>query len=240
MSTSGSNDFTLVNNEIVEQAFGKLGVGSEGEAITDKMYADGTKALNLLVKTWSAREHLWKRKQGSLALVAGQAAYVLPNKPMRVLSIRRKVTLSGYEVPLTGWSRQEYYDQPNKTSTTSTPVNFYYDPQRTSGTLYVWPAPSTEVAPTMTLEYDYLARLDDMLASNDEADVPSEWLEALVYNLAVRLMPQYPVNDGNLSGLVLQTAKQLFDDLDGWDNEDTPIYLQPDYSAQGGYGYYGR
>lgn len=241
MSTSGTNDtFTLSNNEIIAAAFALLGVGSEGEALSDRMYTDGTRSLNLLIKTYSAMDHLWVREQASLTMVAGQAAYVLPNKPMRVISARRKITSGGYEVPLTAWARQEYLDQPNKTSSPSTPVNFYYDPQRTAGTLYLWPAPSAAVAPTITIEYDYLRRMDDMLASNDEAPLPVEWLEALIYNLAVRLMPQYPVNDGNLSGLVIQQAKDLFAALKGWDEEPVSLYVQPDYQASSGFGYYGR
>jgi hypothetical protein len=237
MSTSGTDAFTLTANEIIDQAFGKLAVGSEGEPLTPKMYQDGRSALNLLAKTWSAQEHLWMREQGTITPVADQAAYVLPKKAMRVLSARRKITVGGYEVPLTKWSRQEYLDQPNKTSSPSTPVNFYYDPQRTAGTVYLWPAPSTQVAPTITIEYDALFALDSIIASNNEFDVPSEWLEALVYALAVRLMPQYPVNDGNLANLVVSQADALFKDLKGWDNEDSSIFLQPDYRGTAGFGW---
>lgn len=234
MSASGVDAFNLTNNEIIDAAFNLLGVGSEGEPITARMYADATRSLNLLIKTWSAQDHLWTREQASLAMVAGQAAYVLPGKPMRVISARRHYIDGGNEIPLTPWSREEYLDQPNKLNSPSTPVNFYYDPQRDTGTLYLWPAPSTAVAPTITIEYDYLRRMDDMLASNDDADLPTEWLEALIYNLAVRLMPQYPVNDGNLSGLITVQAQQLYAALKGWDNEPTSIYLQPDYQGWGG------
>lgn len=236
MSTSGTDAFTLTANEIVAQAFGKLGVGSEGEPLTPKMYQDGRAALNLLAKTWSAQEHLWQREQGTINLVAGQAAYLLPKKAMRVLAARR-VLSNGYEVPLTKWSRQEYLDQPNKTQSPSTPVNFYYDPQRTTGTMNLWPAPSVQVSPTMTIRYDALFALDSIIASNDEFDVPVEWLEALVYALAVRLMPQYPINDGNLANLVITQADALYRDLKGWDNEDSSIYLQPDYRGTTGFGW---
>jgi len=234
MTTSGVDTFTLVNNEICDAAFQLLGVGSEGEPITDFMYAAATRSLNLLIKTWSAQDHLWTREEATLVLVAGQAAYTLPDKPMRVISARRSITASGTEVPLNPWSRQEYLDQPNKTASPSTPTAFYYDPQRASGMLYLWPAPSITVAPTMTIKYDYLRRMDDMLASNNEADLPSEWLEALTYNLALSLMPQYPVNDGALSQLIIAKAQQLYGALKGWDNEPTSIYLQPDYQAWGG------
>lgn len=239
MTTSGVYTFTLTNNEIVTQAFGKLGVGSEGEALTARMYSDGTAALNLLIKSWEAMDHLWTRSNYSLALIADTAAYALTlptgGKPMRVISARRKTTASGYEIPMQAWSRQEYLDQPNKTSSPSTPLNFYYDPQRTTGTLYLWPAPSAAVAPTITIEIDYLRRMTDQVTSNNEADVPQEWLNALVWNLAVELMPQYPINDSNLAGMVIKRAEQLFADLKGWDNEPTSLYLQPNYQGWGPY-----
>jgi len=231
MSTSGTTAFTLVNNEFCERAFALLGIGQEGESITAKMYSDATYAFNLMIKTFSAKDHLWSRAGGSLTLISGQAAYALggaSGKPMRVLSARRKTTASGNEVPMTEWSRQEYLDQPNKTSSLSTPTSFYYDPQRATGTLYVWPAPSTAVASTMTIEYDYLRRLSDMISSSDEADFPQEWLETLVYNLAVRLMPQYPVNDGNLAKLVIGQAQELLAGMSGWDEEPASVFLQPD------------
>jgi len=234
VSVSSIDTFNLTNNELVATAFNLLGAGSEGEPITARMYADGTLALNLMIKTWSARPHLWTQTQGSLTMIANQAAYVLPGKPMRVISARRKYVTGGMEIPLRPWSRQEYLDQPNKTNSPSTPVNFYYDPQRDTGTIYLWPAPSDAVAPTITIEYDYLRRLDDMLASNNNADLPTEWLEAIAYNLAVRLMPQYPVNDGNQVQLVIAQAQALYEGLKGWDNEPTSIFLQPDYQGWGG------
>lgn len=237
MTTSGVYTFTLTNDQIVTQAFGKLGVGAEGEALTPRMYEDGTTALNLLIKSWEAMDHLWTRSNYSLSPIANTAAYDLAaatgGKPMRVISARRKTTLGGNEVPMQPWSRQEYLDQPNKTSSPSTPLNFYYDPQRTVGTLYLWPAPSTAVAPTITIEIDYLRRMTDQVTSNNEADVPQEWLNALIWNLALELMPQYPINDGNLAGMVIKRAQDLFADLKGFDNEPTSLYLQPDYRGWG-------
>lgn len=228
MSTSGSTDFTLTNNEIVAKAFNVLGVGSEGEAITARMYQDGTLSLNLLLKTWGAQQHLWTQTEGTLALVASQESYsVTSPKPMRILSLRRRVTATGVETPLRELSRQEYFDQPNKTIA-SIPTSFYYDPQTTSGTIYLWPTASTATAADMSLRMTYLRRMEDMDASNNEADLPQEWLQALIWNLALDLMPEYPVRDPGLAKLIIGRATKLYDDLKGWDEEPASIFLQPD------------
>lgn len=231
MSTSGTVAFTMTLNEIVETAFGHLGIAQEGEAVSARMYADGKRALNLMVKTWGAQPHLWTLSEGTLALVASQATYVLTPKPMRVLSVRRRQ--GGIDTPLNEMSRQEYFDQPSKTGSTSTPVSFYYDPQRDTGTLYLWPAPSAQVASLFSVNFTWLRRMDDMTSASNEVDLPQEWLEAVTWNLAKRLMTQYPVNDQSIAAIVLTMASELFGALKGWDQEPADVQLQPAWNDWG-------
>jgi hypothetical protein len=221
--------YNLTAIEIVEAAFNTLGIAQEGEALTDRMAADGMRALNLLVKTWGAQEHLWTLTEGTVALVADTAAYAISPKPMRVLSVRRRQ--SGIDTPLGMFSRTEYFDQPNKTASPSTPVNFYYDPQASTGTLYLWPAPSSSAASQFTIHMTYLRRMNDLVTNADNLDMPQEWLEAVVYNLAVRLMPQYPVNDPNQGKLIVGMAADLYAGLQGWDNEPASVFLKPDFEG---------
>lgn len=231
MATSGSTDFNLVANEIIEKAFNILGVGSEGEAITARQYADGRKSLNLLVKAWGAKDHLWIRTAGSVTLVATQANYALATlfsvKPMRVLEVRRRVTSSSLDTPLDEMSQQEYLEQPNKTSS-GPPNSFYYDPQRTTGTLYVWPTPDATIASTMTLQLTYFRRIEDFDASDNDADLPQEWLRALVWNLADDLEPEYPVNDLRLATKIENRAAKYLAQLEAFDNEPASLYLMPE------------
>lgn len=229
MSTSGSTDFSLVANQIVTKMFALLGKYSEGRALSARQVADGMLTLNLLVKTWGAQERLWTRTERSATLLASTASYALTPKPGRVLSVRRKVTLGGYETPLREMSRQEYFDTPNK-ATESVPTGFYYDPQATAGTLYVWPTPSAATAAAQTLNLTYLRRMDDFDASNNDADLPQEWLQALIWNGANDLEPEYPVNDARLALKIEKRAGELYAALSGWDNEPASIYLQPDYN----------
>lgn len=229
MSTSGTTSFNLTNLEIITAAFNQLGIGMEGEALTPRMVQDGQRALNLMIKTWGAQEHLWTKTEGTLAMVAGQAAYALTSpRPMRVLSVRRRQ--NGIDTPLNEFSRQEYFDQPNKTGSPSVPVSFYFDPQVGNGTLYLWPAPSSQTVANFTINLTYLRRMADMSASNNDLDMPQEWLEAVTWNLAKRLMTQYPCNDPNQMQLVLAMAAETYDSLSGWDNEPASIYLQPERS----------
>lgn len=230
MTTSGSVTYSLNAGALVEASFGVLGLLQEGVAITTKMTTDGMRALNLMLKTFGTMAHLWLETERSLALISGVPFYLLDPKPMRVTSIRRRQTTGAsiIDIPLNEWSRQEYFDQPNKTGSPSIPVSYYYDPQSTAGTLYVWPAPSASTALNVTLEITYLRRIQDMVASTDDLDMPQEWLEAVVWNLARRLMTQYPVNDSTLALRVDQMAVELMGQLKGFDHEPASIFLQPD------------
>lgn len=226
MSTSGTTDFNLDAAAIVEKAFHILGVAAEGEDLTARMLSDGLSSLNLLIKTWGAQKHLWTLTEGTVTLVAGQAAYTISPKPMRILSVRRRT--QGIDTPMNEMARQTYFDQPNKTESPSTPVSFYYDPQQATGVLYLWPAPSSNAVSTFTVQMTYLRRMDDIDASTDDLDMPQEWLQAVIWNLADDLETEYPVNDPRLAGKIAQKAAFLYSSLKGWDNEPASVFLQPE------------
>lgn len=232
MTTSGSTDFTLVTNTIIEEACEIAGIASEGTPISAYTYASGKRSLNLIVKAWGAQERLWLKTRASVTLVASQADYALAtlfgSKPGRVLSVRRRVTSGTIDTPLNELSRQEYEDLPNK-AIDSIPTAFYYDPQVDTGTLSLWPRPSTATAAAMTLQVTYLRRPEDFDASNDTADMPQEWLRALCYTLASELALKNG-RPADLRAEISARAKSYLDQIEGWDNEPASIYLQPDLS----------
>lgn len=241
MSVSTTTDFNLTASQIVEKAFHILGKASEGEALTARMASDGLSSLNLLIKTMGAQTHLWTTEDGVLTtMVAGQAAYTLNSpKPMRILAVRR--VLNGITTPMNEMARQDYFDQPNKTTSPSTPVSFYYDPQTTFGTLYLWPAPNSTILPDTTLEMTYLRRMADMDVSNNDLDMPQEWLQAICWALASDLETEYPVNDPRLANKIDQKAAMLVAQLRSWDQEPASLFLQPDNRWDGdNYGHYGH
>jgi hypothetical protein len=56
-----------------------------------------------------------------------------------------------------------------------------------------------------------------MVASNDDLDMPQEWLQAIVWNLANDLETEYPVNDARLATKIERKAGILLGQLSGWD-----------------------
>ena len=228
MATSGVTTYAMNAGQIVEKAFHRLGKASEGEAISARMSSDGISSLNLLLKDLQAEEHLWTKSEGTLAMVASQAGYTLSSiSPLRILSIRRRDTDS-LDTPLSEISRQEYFDLPNKSTSTGTPVSYYLDPQRANGVLYLWPAPNAAAVAEFTLYITYLRRIEDMTASNHDLDMPQEWLQGLVWALADDLETEYPVNDSRLAVKIERKANEFMAKMRAWDTEGASIFMQPD------------
>lgn len=229
MAVSGSTDFNLVANDLIQEAYQLCGLDTEGDGISNKMYVDGRRSLNLILKDWGTKERLWLRTEATpLTLVTDTASYALTpdsQKPLRILSVRRRNS-SNVDTPMRMLSRQEYFDLPNKT-TSGAPTCWYYDPQTTTGTLYVWPRPSSSDASAYTLPYTYLRRMDDMDATNNDADIPQEWLRALSYTLASELALKFGIAP-DIRAEITQRAANHLDQIEMWDNETAAIFLMPD------------
>lgn len=152
------------------------------------------------------------------------------NRPARLLSARRR-SADGQEIPLTIMERPDYFDQPNKTNTAA-PTMVYYDPQRVTGQLYFW---STPAATTDTIRFTFERPLEKFDALTNTADVPDEWQETIAYNLAYRLAPgtSFPLSE---RGLLRTDALAMKDKLLGFDREYGSAFLQPDFTAGGGFG----
>lgn len=221
MATSGSTDFQMDARQIITSAFLNAKIYSPGETISAEDMDQGVESLNLLLKTWSARQHLWITTEGSLNLVAGQAAYSIP-AARRMSSLRRRI--AAIDTPMNELSRQEYYDLPNK-SGAGLPVSWYFDPQASSRTLYLWLVPTAAIAATTTVQYTYFRVIEDIDALENDADLPQEWLEALIYTLADRLANSYGADNPTLTAF----ARSLVDALDSQDQESTSLFLSPSF-----------
>lgn len=77
-STSGSTAFRMTTSDIITEAFAICQMAIEGEALTDEMYENGRRSLNLLLSGWQAQGiHLWTYEEGILFPQAGRNSYTL-------------------------------------------------------------------------------------------------------------------------------------------------------------------
>ena len=149
-------------------------------------------------------------------------------KPLRILSMRRVTgidsgaTTTQSEIPMLPLSHEDYFNLPVKTSN-GLPTHYYYNPDLTDGKLYLWPRPDD---PEMRMHFTFERQLEDFDASTDNPDLPSEWLEAITYQLAVRLAPAFG-KDQKLTVLA-PMASIMLESMLNWDNEVTSLFLKLD------------
>jgi hypothetical protein len=146
------------------------------------------------------------------------------NKPLRILGMRRVTSGPGSpsSIPMMALSHEEYFDLPNK-ETNGNPTHFYYNPDLTTGNLYLWARPDD---PEMYFEVTFERMLEDFDASTNTPDFPSEWLECLTYQLAVRLAPAF--GKINMLQVLAPIAQDLYTQASGFDQEITSVSMQID------------
>jgi hypothetical protein len=158
------------------------------------------------------------------AATAGNAVYVYQNKITRPARIKhaRRIKTDNNEIEVKIRSHDDYFRIPNKSSQ-GTVTQIYYKPTTGNGTLYVWQAPDNGLE---TLELTGEISIEDFDSLADDADFPQEWYEAIVYNLAVRIAPEYGVKGQELQDLAAVAAGSL-DVAKGFDKEDVDIQFTP-------------
>lgn len=146
----------------------------------------------------------------------------LIERPLRVIGVRNASYGNDNEFEIRQFSRQEYFNQPNKTST-GTVVNYYYSPQLDQGRFYVWPtAPSVDDYIRVTYERN----LEDVDVNSDNLDFPIEWGETLIFNLAARLAVEYDAPVSKQEKLAV-LANSTLDKLLGYDEEPSSLNIRP-------------
>ncbi|MCR5876932.1 hypothetical protein [Phenylobacterium sp. J367] len=234
MATSGSVDFTRTVRQIATAALILIGARALGEDPDAEEMDKALEQLNLMVKTWGAdpAPKLWLKTEAAVTLVASTASYTSsPVTLMRkVLSARRRIGsgTSQNDLPLEIYSRDEYEELPNKLSTGS-PLGAYFDPQRATRTLYVWPVPDATIAASTTLRVTYLRVIEDLDALENDFDLPQEWLEVLQYGLAARLALPFRMHLTDPTGYaeIKARAGDLYAQLSSWDEEEASVFLSP-------------
>jgi len=145
-------------------------------------------------------------------------------RPLRVLDMRARTNI-GADVSDRWVQEVAYQDymQYSDKNQPSFPSQFNYKPGKSSGVLYLFPCPS-DGAERMMFTYERV--VDDLNNASDSFDFPPEWLEALTYQLAVRLARPF----GKASALsdILPLASLMLKDLMDWDAEISDVQMAPD------------
>jgi len=187
MATSNSIDYSLTARQVIEYALRLTNILANGNTPSSEVADDALITLNVMLKEWMPHASIWRLKEGYVTPVANQQGYSLTPRPYCVVDVRYRLT-SANDLPMSELTRQEYYDIPTKTAN-GTPTSWYYDPQRSTSNLYIWPLPSS--VSTETLRVTYQRRFEDVDDLGNDIDVDQQHLSLVAYNVASRLADRY-------------------------------------------------
>lgn len=229
MTVSGSINYDQSATEIIKDALILIGGIEDDETPTSSQLDYALRHLNRMAKAWSVKGlKVWQWREATLPLVVGQESYTLGvggnlviNRPLQIANARRVV--DGIETNIEIKSRNEYMNQPSKESSAGKPVYVYFDSQLTNSVLYVWPSPDD----TDSIKFSYKSYIDDFDSLANTPCFPSEWLEALVYGLAMRLCPMYEVTGQDRQDIIAMAALFL-DQAETNDADQGSIFIQPE------------
>lgn len=160
---------------------------------------------------------------GSGAVVSAVIVGVTMSRPLRIIEGTFIRNAEGYDTPLLPVSRQEYDVLGSKTSP-GVPNQFYYDNQISNGQLYLYSVPTVS---TSTVYAQTQRQFYDMVASGDNFDFPSEWLQPLKWGITEELMLEYMVPD-KVFPYIMGKAEATREAAFASSQEDTSVFFAPD------------
>jgi len=221
MATSGTVAFQPNVEEIISEAFERCGLDPQIQ--TGDRAVSARRSLNLLFSEWANRGiNYWAVEQQTLTLVNGQTApYTLPVGTIDIISavIRDSAGTDTADQIVNRVSIADYNQLPNKTSP-GKPSQYMLDKQYTP-VAYFWQVPNRS---TYSIVYWAIRQLEDITASNQDADIPYRWNECICAGLASKLSLKYANEKFQILNEMYERA---FAFAAASDNDGVSLRIQP-------------
>jgi len=143
-------------------------------------------------------------------------------RPLRILQAFVK-DVDGNDTPVSIISQNDYMSLSSKTADGQV-TQIHYDPQTSSGLLYVWPE-TDDV--TDTLEIIVQREIEDMDIAGNDFDVPTEWYEPILYGLMERLGIHFHIPEKMMRRISKMAEDSLYK-AKTFDVENTSMFIYPE------------
>jgi hypothetical protein len=183
--------------DTIKASLRKLGIYAAGEVPTPAELADGLSSLQNMLRMWSSKKiNLNATVSETKVLTAGQALYTWGISAGNIATVRPYEIVNAFvrdssntDSNIVSVTKGQYNDQATK-YIQGKPGFLYYNPLFPLGYLYLYPVPDV----AYTLYIDTIKPLTetgsfDVLASTIQ--LPPDYEEAIIYNLAIRVAPEY-------------------------------------------------
>jgi hypothetical protein len=220
MATSGTVAFRPDVEEIIAESFER--VGMDAQNMTGYQALAARRSLNLLFSEFANRGiNYWAVQNNTLSLTQGTSTYTLPAGTIDLIDvvIRETTGSTTTDTIVQRISISEYNQLPNK-SDTGKPSQYMLDKQYTP-VMYLWQVPDTN---SYSLVYWSINQLEDVTASNQDADIPYRWNDCICAGLASKLALKYQPDKFNLLNQVYERA---FEFAASTDNDGVTLRVRP-------------
>ena len=221
MATSGTYNFTLDIDEVIQEATEMIG----GEQTLGHTPKSARRSINLMLNDWQNRGILlWKTYTTAITVSTSVTTYDLSSSTTDALHInlRRDST----DIELQRLSFEEYLNVPNKTQT-GRPTQFTVKRNLDNPIIYVWPLPENS---TDILQIEAIRQVEDVNKSADQnADAPVRFLPALTCGLAYYLaMKRAGIPMDRIAMLKANYDEKLAFAMEE-DRERASLFIKPKY-----------
>jgi hypothetical protein len=183
---------SLTGTSLIKSALRAIGAISSGEELRAEELVDGLEALNSMIDSWNADNlmiYSVGRETFTLTIglnphTIGLGADLNTTRP-KDIALAYIALSDGTELPVEIISKEKYAAIPTKT-TSGQPIGLYYDSDYVNGKVYLYYVP--DQAYTLVL---YNSRPLQQVDASTAFSLPNGYQEALKWNLAVRLAPEY-------------------------------------------------
>jgi len=219
----------VTGREFISASMRLLGVLASGETPSANETADGLGALNRMLSSWSTESLLINaRVREVFPLISGQSAYTMgpsgnfnTTRPLNIDNalIRLAGTSPQVETPLLILNLDQWSGITLKDLDSNIPIYLYAEGTSPLETLNIWPVPS---ATHELVLYSWKA-LTSFASANTDVSFPPGYEEALIYNLAVRLAPEFGKTVTAEVATIANDSKANIKRMN-----ERPLYLQVD------------
>ena len=221
MATSGTVAFRPDVEEIISEAYERCGI--DPQTRTGDQAVSARRSLNLLFSEWANRGiNYWTVSKNTLTLVKDQTTpYTLPAGTIDIIDavIADSAGTNTADQMLNRISIADYNQLPNKTSS-GKPSQYMLDSQITPQ-IYIWQIPDRT---TYSMVYWSVNQLDDITASNQDADIPYRWNECICAGLASKLALKFANEKFTILNEMYERA---FSFASSADNDGVSLRIRP-------------
>tara|TARA_A100001015_G_scaffold290755_1_gene364140 strand:- start:2052 stop:2723 length:672 start_codon:yes stop_codon:yes gene_type:complete len=222
MSTSGTYNFSMDIDEVIQEAMEMIG----GEPTLGHEPKSARRSINLLLSDWQNRDiMLWTAETSVFTVSVSTTTYSLASSSIDVLEA--VVNRDDTDIQLERISMQEYLKIPNKKQT-GRPTQYAVRHERDNPVVYLWPLPENS---TDQVKIELIRYMQDVNKSAVQtADISRKFLPCLTAGVAYYMSMKRPNVDMNRIAMIKTEYEERLARALTEDRERASLFITPKIS----------